>query len=86
MNLFPPNIIFTFNQHGKETEKKKVGQNPLEVSLKLSQNCRNLPKIVKIDKNCQMMKKTQFLKLQKLISPLIVNEFLNFLLENEVKR
>ena len=33
-----------------------------------------------------MMKKTQFLKLKKLISALIVNKFLNFLLENEVER
>ena len=80
-------LTFTQLQYNCNIERKlknkKVGQNNLKVTLLLSQNCGN---IIKIDKNCKMMKKTQFLKLQKLISPLIVNEFLNFLLENEVER
>ena len=79
-------LSFSLNQHGKETEKKKVGQNHLEVPLKLPQNCQNFPKIVEIAKNFQMMKKTQLLKLKKLISALIVDKFLNFLFENEVER
>ena len=40
----------------------------------------------KLTKIVKWWKKTQFSKLKKLISPLIVNKFLKFLLKDEVKR
>ena len=86
MNFFPPNYLshfYTIAILKGNWKKKKVGQNNLKVTLLLSQNCGN---IIKIDKNCKMIKKTPFSKLQKLISPLIVNKFLKFLLKNEVER